>query len=46
MYESLGHCNSEPPLEQNQDQTLLVNQCLLWPFQATWNLSKHYAVSY
>ena len=42
-----AHSSLETPLEYNQDQTLLVNQGLFWPFQLflTWELQKYYVVS-
>ena len=32
-----AHSSLEPPLEYYQDQTPLMNQGWLWPFQPSWN---------
>ena len=33
------------PLEYILDQTSLMNQGSLWPFEQSWELQKYYAVS-
>ena len=40
-----AHSFLEPPLEYNQNQMPLINQCLLLPFSSSWELQKYYAVS-